>query len=185
MSTKYKAGDSAIPHFISFAVVDWIDALTRQSYNEIILDSLRYCMENKGLCLHAWVIMSNHVHLIISAKNEVLLSDILRDLKKYTSKQIIQAIANNSTESRKEWMLYMFKRAGRRNVNNTTFQFWQQDNHPIELRTASMLRQRLQYLHENPVKAGIVYEPADYVYSSAIDYFTNHKGKIDIEHLGC
>ena len=77
----------------------------------------------------------------------------------------------------------MFKRAGKRNSNNKGFQFWQQDNHPIELSTGLMLKQRLDYLHENPVRAGIVYEPQEYVYSSAIDYY--RKGKIDIEHLQC
>lgn len=135
--------------------------------------------------LHAWIIMTNHVHLILSAKKGFRISDMLRDLKKYTSKQIFEAIKENPKESRKAWMTYMFERAGKRNSNNKNFQFWQQDNHPIELSTPKMLRQRIDYLHENPVKAGYVFEPQEYVYSSAIDYFTNIKDLIEIEHLQC
>ena len=183
MSTKYKIGDDEIPHFITFSIVNWIDALTRNDYKEIIVNSLQYCINEKGMMLHAWIIMSNHVHLIISAKKDFELSNILRDLKKYTSKQIIKAIEENPKESRKEWMIWMFGRAGKRNSNNKDFQFWQQDNHPIELSNGTITKQRLNYLHENPVRAAIVYDAHDYIYSSAIDYYTNRKGRIEIELL--
>jgi putative transposase len=181
MSSKYKVGDNEIPHFISFSVVNWIDALTRNEYKDVIVESLKYCQKEKGMKLHAWILMSNHVHLIISCKQGFLISDCLRDLKKYTSKQIVEAIKNNPKESRKEWMIWMFERAGKKNVNNKGFQFWQQDNHPIELVTNEMLQERLDYLHENPVKAGIVYKAEDYIYSSAIDYYTEQKGLIKLE----
>jgi REP element-mobilizing transposase RayT len=180
MSGKYKARDSSLPHFVSFSVINWIDALTRIEYKEIIVESLKYCIQEKGLILNAWVIMSNHVHLILQAKEGCTISWILRDLKKYTSKKIISAIEKNPRESRKEWMLWMFARAGKRNSNNKIYQFWQQENHPVELTSNYIMDQRLEYLHENPVKAGIVYEPQEYVYSSATDYYTERSGKIDI-----
>ena len=185
MSVKYKTGDDQLPHFLTFSVVEWIDALTRNEYKDIIVESLKHCIENKGLLLNAWIIMSNHVHLIGSAKIDFTISDILRDLKKFTSKQIFNAIKASPKESRKEWMVYMFERAGKRNSNNKVFQFWQQDNHPIELSNPGMLKQKMDYLHENPVRAGIVFEPQHYVYSSAVDYCTNQKGSIVIEHLKC
>jgi len=185
MSVKYKTGDNQLPHFLSFSVVEWIDALTRNEYKEIIVESLKHCIENKGLVLNAWIIMSNHVHLIGSAKIDFTISDILRDLKKFTSKQIFNTIKDNPKESRKEWMIYMFERAGKRNSNNKSFQFWQQDNHPIELTNPGILKQKMDYLHENPVRAGIVFKPQHYVYSSAVDYCTNQKGRILVEHLQC
>ncbi len=82
-------------------------------------------------------------------------------------------------------MIWMFDRAGKRNSNNKNFQFWQQDNHPIELSSVQLLKQRLDYLHENPVRAGIVFAPEEYVYGSGTDYCTNRKGRIEIEHLQC
>ena len=185
MSVKYKTGDDQLSHFLTFSVVEWIDALTRNEYKHIIVESLKHCIEIKGFLLNAWVIMSNHVHLIGSAKTGFTISDILRDLKKFTSKQIVRAIKENPKESRKEWMIYMFERAAKRNSNNKDFQFWQQDNHPIELSNPGMLKQKLDYLHDNPVRAGIVFEPQHYIYSSAVDYCTNRNGRILIEHLQC
>ena len=183
MSTRYRFGDSEYPHFITFAVVNWIDALSRPAYKNIIVESLRHCQKEKGLQLHAWIIMSNHVHLIASATQGIALPDIIRDLKKFTSKQIEEAIRSNAFESRKEWMLWMFKRAGAKNSNNKNFQFWQQDNHPFELHGNDMLQQKLLYLHDNPVRAGLVTEPWHYKYSSATDYCPTTTGLLELELL--
>jgi len=122
------------------------------------------------------------VHLIISSDTNKL-ENIVRDLKKYTSKQIIKAIQENNDESRKEWMLNLFSYAGRCNNNNKDFQFWKQDYHPIELNSPEKIQQRLNYLHENPVRSGLVWEPWYYKYSSAVDYYTNESGLLKIERL--
>lgn len=182
MSSKYKPGDAGIPHFVTFSVVGWVDVFSRERYKEIMLESLRYCIENKGLQLHAWVIMTNHVHLILSSDSEKI-EHLVRDIKKFTSKQMIKAIQENPKESRREWMLNLFAYAGQSNNNNKNFQFWKQDYHPVELNTNEKLSQRLQYLHENPVRSGLVWEAWHYKYSSAIDYYTNEKGLLPIQHL--
>lgn len=183
MSSKYTISDHQRAHFITFATVEWIDALSRPVYKDVMIDSLRYCQQHKGLALHAYVIMNNHVHLIASAREGFNLSDILRDLKKYTSKALLELIQGSETrESRRGWMLWIFRSAGERNSNNKEFQFWQQDNHPVELSTPTMLEQRLNYLHNNPVVERIVNEPEHYVYSSAINY-AGGKGLLDLELL--
>lgn len=182
MSVKYKVGEDSIPHFVTFAIVGWIDVFSREKYKELFLDSLKYCQKNKGLVVHAWVIMTNHVHLVISSDRNKI-EHIMRDLKKFTSKQIIKSIQENSVESRKEWMLNIFNYAGKNNNNNKNFQFWKQDYHPVELNTPAKVQQRLDYLHENPVKSGLVWEPHHYKYGSAIDYYTNETGLITIEQL--
>ena len=182
MSSKYKVGENAIPHFVTFSVVGWIDVFSREQYKELFLESLKYCQQKKGMVLHAWVIMTNHVHLIISS-NSNKLEHIVRDLKKFTSKQIIKAIQENNSESRKEWMLNIFSYSGKNNNNNKDFQFWKQDYHPIQLDTPEKMKQRLDYLHENPVRSGLVWEPWHYKYSSAIDYYTNEHGLLKVEHL--
>lgn len=178
MSRNYKISDQSQLHFISFATINWVDVFTRPAYKNIIVESLNYCIQNKGLEVYAWCIMSNHIHLIIGSETENQ-SGIIRDLKKHTSKTIVKAIADNPQESRKEWMLWMFKRAGKRNINNKDFQFWQQHNQPIELNSNFLIEQKLTYIHNNPVEAGIIWEPKDYLYSSAIDY-TGGKGMVDV-----
>lgn len=182
MSSKYKVGADFIPHFVTFTVVGWIDVFSREQYKELFVDSLRYCCEHKGLILHAWVIMTNHVHLIISSVDNKI-EYIVRDAKKYTSKQIIKAIQENPAESRKEWMLNIFSFTGSNNNNNKNFQFWKQDYHPIALNSETKLRQRLHYLHQNPVKSDLVWEPWHYKYSSAIDYYKNERGLLNIDFL--
>ena len=101
MSSKYKVGEDAIPHFVTFSVVGWVDVFSRESYKEIFVNSLKYCQEHKGLKLHAWVIMTNHVHMILSSDTNKI-EYLVRDIKKYNSKKIIAAIQENPTESRKE-----------------------------------------------------------------------------------
>jgi putative transposase len=184
MSRNYKFHDQERPYFVTFTVINWIDAFTRREYKDILVDSLRFCMTNKGLELYAWVIMSNHVHLIIGTKDKPM-EDILRDIKRHTSKKIVEAISENPQESRKEWMMKLFKEAGRKNPANENFQFWQQGNHPIELFSPAVMAQKLNYLHNNPVVAGWVDEPEHYLYSSARDY-AGIKGMLDIQlmHLG-
>jgi putative transposase len=123
--------------------------------------------------------MSSHVHLIISTETDNL-SGIIGDMKRHTSKTILQAIENNIQESRRDWMLWLFKRAGEYNSNNEKYQFWQQNNHPIQLSTQIMINQRLDYLHYNRVEAGIVSYPPEYLYSSAKAYYTEEEGLLPV-----
>lgn len=128
----YKIGNKEGIHFITFAVVEWVDVFTRKEYKDILIESLKHCQKSRGLVVYSWCVMSNHVHLIVSAKNNDT-SEILRDFKKFTSKEIIKAISNHPGESRKEWLLEIFRKAGAQNSRNKTCQFWRQDNQPKEL----------------------------------------------------
>jgi putative transposase len=107
-------------HFVTLTVVGRID-------------SLKYCQKNKGLELYAWCLMPSHLHMIISAKEDVNLSDILRDFKKFTSKEIIRLI-QEEPESRREWMLDKFEFAGRYNPKIKNYKFWQDGNKPNRYR---------------------------------------------------
>ena len=172
MSRKYKFHNLDGTYFVSFAVQGWVDALTRSEYKDILIENLAYCQQNKGLGIFAWCIMSNHVHLIIKAKEGCLLQDILRDFKKYTSKAIIKAISENPVESRKEWLLKQFK-------TKDGFSFWRGDNKPIELWSNKVIDQKLDYIHQNPVGDGLVFRAEDYRYSSACDY-AGERGMLDV-----
>ena len=183
MSTRYRFHNPEGLYFISFATVGWTDVFTRIEYKDIFVESLRYCQQQKGLELFGWCLMTNHAHLLARAKEGYRLQDTMRDLKKFTSKQIIKAISENPKESRKEWLLAMFGNAGRFNPNNRKFQFWRQDNHPIECFTAEVMQQKLDYIHNNPVKEGIVEFPEQYIYSSASNY-ADKNGLLNVERIG-
>ena len=181
MSRKYKIRNSEGIYFISFSVVYWIDVFIRNEYKNIFIESLKYCQENKGLRVHAWVIMTSHVHLIVSTEKDKL-EGIIRDFKSFTSRKLKEAIKDNIQESRRDWIIWMMERAGKQNKNNKGWQFWQQHNKPIELWDNYMLDQKLNYLHNNPVESGFVLNAEDYIYSSAIDY-ADGKGLLEITNI--
>ncbi len=139
-------------------------------YKDILIDALKYCQENKGLCLHAYVIMSNHVHLIASVAEGHNLSNFVRDFKKFTSRTILDYI-ETGPESRKDWMLHQFKYFASRHSRNEHYQLCTHENHFVELFSPEFTGQKIDYIHDNPVRAGYVNEPQHYVYSSASNYF--------------
>lgn len=178
MKEGYIIRDQEKIHFITATVVDWIDVFTRKSYKDIVIASLDHCINKKGMVLYGFVIMSNHIHLILQSK-EGKLSDLIRDFKKFTFRKILATIQNES-ESRQEWMLARFKKATETHSRNKNFQFWQYGNHAEEIYSEKFLWSKLDYVHMNPVRAGIVERASHYVYSSATNY-VNGGGLLQIE----
>jgi REP element-mobilizing transposase RayT len=168
---RYRIIDQQGLNFITCTVVGWIDIFIRKKYRDILLQSLTYCRMEKGLLVFAYVVMSNHIHLILQTVNSTKfpLSDILRDFKKFTAKKILEEI-RNEPETRREWIMHMFKYYAKHNTNNREFQLWEQYNHPQLLTTQEMAWQKINYIHQNPVRAGIVENALDYLYSSARNY---------------
>src|SRR5690242_6684658 len=122
MTTGYRINNQANPYFLTFTVVDWVDVFTRKIYRDIIVDCFKYCRNNKGLKIWAFVIMSNHVHCILNATQNNL-SDILRDFKRHTASHILKTI-QHTTESRRDWMMKRFEFAARSNARSNPHQFW-------------------------------------------------------------
>ena len=182
MSEKYKIRDQDKLYFVTFSVVQWIDALSRPIYKDLIIENLKYCQKNKGLEIYGWCIMSNHLHLIIGRNEEVKIIKIIRDFKKFTSVKMIQEIQQNTKESRQEWMLWMFRKLAEKCNKHQKYCFWQNEYHPIELSDNLMMQQKLDYIHHNPVVEGLVDDPEHYLYSSARDY-AGSKGLISINFL--
>ncbi len=173
MSRKYKFHNKAGLYFVSFATVNWIDVFTRQLYFNILVESVNYCRAKKGMELYAYCFMPSHIHLIFrSSKDQPM--ELLRDFKKHTAKRVIDAIQGNLQESRKDWLLWMFKRAGEKQGNISTYQFWQHNNQPIELWSEKVIKQKIDYIHNNPVEAGFVTNPTDWKYSSARNFQNDH-----------
>lgn len=138
-----------------------------QKYN--IINALNYCQKNKGLEIYAYVIMSNHLHLLYKATNGFVLSDVIRDFKKFTSKKILQTI-NEEPESRREWMLEYFQKACQHLKREQQFKVWQDGYHAELVETNWFIKQKVNYIHNNPVKDKIVTEPEEYYFSSARNY---------------
>ncbi|MCB9081113.1 MAG: transposase [Lewinellaceae bacterium] len=168
-------------HFVTLTITGWIDLFTRQCYRDIVIDNLRYCQARKGLQVFAFVIMSNHIHLIVQANAPAKLSAVLRDFKKYTAVKFLEAI-REKPESRHEWILSYMALHAMRTKRSGNYQVWINGNAPIQLVSPAFIVQKLNYIHYNPVKAGIVEKPEDYIYSSASNYIQG-KGILNVTVL--
>lgn len=157
-------------YFTTSTVIDWMDVFTRPLYKHIILESLEYCQANKGLDIYAWVLMTNHLHLIVGVSGGNTIGDVLRDFKKFTSKGIVKAIQENEQESRQEWLMNRFQFRAANDKKITNFKFWQEDNHVENIYSYDFYKQKFEYIHQNPVRQEIVARAEDYMYSSARNY---------------
>ena len=166
MSEHLKAHVPGASYFCTLTVVGWADVFTRRRCAEVILESLAYCQANKGLELFAYCLMPSHLHMVARVQ-EGRLADVLRDFKSYTAKRILDQVINELGESRREWMERLFREAAAGTRQNQAYMFWQKTNKPIELHGPAMYHQKVEYIHNNPVKEGLVTLPEHYAYSSA------------------
>ena len=169
MSTKYKATTTEEAFFITITTVGWVDVFTRLNQKYSIINALQYCQQHKGLEIYAYCIMSSHIHLLCKATEGFILSDVIRDFKKYTSKKIIQLILDEP-ESRREWMLDYFKKACVHLKRDQQYKVWQDGYHAEKVETNWFIKQKVNYIHNNPVEQKIVTLPEDYYFSSARNY---------------
>lgn len=178
MTKAYTIHNQSATYFVTMQVVNWVDIFTRKEYRDIVIKNLDYCIKNKGLEIFAYVIMYNHIHLIVRTKNHNL-SGILRDFKGYTTKQIVKHFSTN-TESRRKWLSEIFQEEASRNSRNIKYQIWTHENHCVEVFSNDFFDQKREYIHNNPVKAGIVEKPEDYLYSSARNYAEKENNLLNI-----
>lgn len=176
----YKIRNQFGLHFMTFTVVGWIDVFSRKTYRDILINNMQHCRKNKQLSIGAYVIMTNHVHVIWQSASGTL-SDTLRDFKSFSTKQFIKIIMNEA-ESRRNWLLHMFRFYANKTNQNKDFKIWISGNHPEEITSDECMRIKLDYIHNNPVRAGWVEKPEEYSYSSASNYIKGH-GIMEIDYL--
>lgn len=157
-------------YYLTLTIVGWIDVFTRENHKNAIIESLRYCIKTKGLNVYAYCLMTNHLHLIVNCNEPNNLSDVIRDFKRHTVKAIISQITNEP-ESRREWMLQLFKDEADKTKRNKIYKFWQTGNHAIELYSEKFVWEKINYIHNNPVNEKYVKEPYEWIYSSASNYW--------------
>jgi putative transposase len=128
-SEGYKIRNQAATHFLTFTIEGWVDIFSRKEYRDMIIESFVFCRYKKQLKIHAFVIMTNHIHTIWTAGNGNL-SDVIRDFKTHTSKLFVNYIIESPKESRKEWLIHLFKSYGNESANNKFFKVWKKNSHP-------------------------------------------------------
>ena len=156
-------------YYLTLTVVGWVDVFTRNSHKHALIESLRYCIKNKGLNVYAYCLMTNHLHMVVNCNEPFQLKDVIRDFKRHTVKTIIDQIINKP-ESRREWMLREFEAAADKTDRNKTYKFWKSGNHAIELFTEKFVWEKINYIHNNPIKEKYVKNPQEWLYSSASNY---------------
>lgn len=169
MSDKYKIRDNEAAYFVTLTTVGWVDLFTRKNQKLAIVNSLKYCQNKKGLEIYGWCLMPSHLHILCKCEAEGGLSALLRDFKKFTSKQAIQLILAEP-ESRRVRLLNHFRDACRHLKRDQEYKVWQDGNHAVEVFSNKFIYEKLEYIHQNPVKVMIVANPEDYLFSSARNY---------------
>ncbi len=160
--SRYAITQPEQPHFITITVLHWIPVFTRPDTVEIVLDSLSYLMK-EGLLVYAYVILENHMHLVVQSQQ--LDKDIAR-FKSFTAKRLIHYLGENNIKQVLEQLAF-YKKAHK---HDRAYQFWQEGVHPELIQNEAMMRQKVEYIHQNPVKRGYVDEAEHWRYSSARDY---------------
>ncbi len=175
MRSHYKISELNSPHFITCTTVAWLPIFTRQRYLEIITTSLTFCRKQKGLLLYAYVILDNHLHLIVHSD---ALNKIIRDFKRHTAREIIKT----AQYEEKNWLLTQLEFHKQVYKDESTYQVWQEGFHPQAMTSEEILRQKLEYIHYNPVKLGLVDKSEDWRYSSARNYL-GFDGLLEIDQI--
>lgn len=167
-------------HYLTFNVVDWVDVFTKPVYKYIISDALNDLIAKRGLTVYAWCLMTNHLHLMLQAKDGTGLSMIERDFKRVTTNHILEAMEQES-ELRRRWMLGRFELFSQHLKKIEKYQVWQSCSNPafIDFKQPLKVQEQLAYVHENPLRDRIVREAAEYVFSSAGDY-EGRKGLVNV-----
>jgi REP element-mobilizing transposase RayT len=171
-------GKGTTPHFITWTITGWLPIFLSDSYCSVITNSLEYCRREKGLLVNGYVIMPTHVHAIVSSSDGSNLSDILRDARKFTAKEIVRHLKNDGNKLFDWFFRDSAKKDGR---PEGSYKVWEGGFHPEALESEKFVVQKLEYIHQNPVRKGLVEKQEYWKYSSAGFYINNIQGPMDFD----
>ena len=160
---RYRIYEPGAPHFVTFTVLEWQPIFTRPATVEILLDALRFRQETRGLKIYAYVILENHMHAVLQAED---LAKEIHSFKSYTAGLLLQCLKEHGAQRLLNLLEY-FKKAHKKDRRH---QVWEEGSHPQWIQNEAMLLQKIDYIHQNPVKRGYVDQPEHWRYSSARDY---------------
>ena len=171
--SRYRFLGSDAPYFMTMTVNHWLPVFTRPETVDIVLDSWRWLQRNEDFRLHGYVILENHIHLVARSPD---ISATIKRSKSYTARAIIDHLRERNVRGLLDLMA-LFKRAHK---TESTYQFWEEGSHPQRIETEHVMRQKLDDIHQNPVKRGFVDLPEHWRWSSAGDY-AGLPGLIDVD----
>jgi len=171
--SRYRITEPDKPHFLTCTVLEWLPVFTRPETVQILLDCWTYQRQEQGLKLYGYVILENHLHLVAQAQR---LDKCVESFKSYTARKIIDTLRANHVER----ILTRLRFAKKAHKTDREYQFWQEGTHAELIMGEDMMRQKLEYIHNNPVKRGYIARPEHWRYSSAGNYFSG-EGLIDID----
>ena len=171
--TKYKIFEPTHPHFVTCTILHWLPIFTRKESVQTIIDSLKFLQEKENLKIYAYVILENHLHMIVSSDD---LHKSMQSFKQYTAKQILDMLKRENVKTILE-QLMLYKKAHHK---EKTYQVWEEGYQPKLIKNDAMMIQKINYIDNNPVKRGYVDEAEHWRYSSTRDY-EGIKGLVDIE----
>jgi len=174
MKSRYKFMTKDGMHFITCTILEWIPVFTSAPYFQILIDSLKYCQKEKSLCLYSYVILENHFHGIVAGPS---LATIIQSFKSYTGRSIIEQLA----QDKKEWLLNQLAYYKLKSKAGSQYQVWQEGSHPQAIVGENMLRNKMEYIHFNPVRRGYVEYPEHWKYSSARNYYNEDHSVITVD----
>ena len=177
--SRYRVIEENGIYFTTHTIVEWIPVFMNKKYFQIIIESLKYCQKKKGLYIFGYVIMPNHFHLIAQTKDNTKFQDVMRDMKIFTSKAIIKELEDDG----QKLLLHVIKKAAKNENRKHNHTIWQDKYHPQVIYTDTVWQQKLEYVHNNPVRKGFVQKPECWLYSSARNYIIENDSILKIERL--
>ena len=151
------------PQFFTATILEWKHLLKEDKYKDLLLQSLNFLVKEKRVVVNSFVLMSNHIHLIWQIMPGNTPEKVQLSFMKFTAQQIKFDLMNNNPTLLQEFKVGAKDRA---------YQFWERNSLSIELHADKVFNQKLEYIHWNPVKAGLCQYPEDYHYSSARFHLT-------------
>ncbi len=173
--SRYEIYEPTHPHFITCTVLHWIPIFTNKESVKIVIDSLKYLQQSDNLKIHAYVILENHLHLVARSDD---LAKTIKNFKSFTAKELLQLLQQKNVKTILDQLAF-YKKAHK---THTEYQIWQEGMQPKLIQSEQMMREKIEYIHHNPLKRGYVDEAKHWCYSSAIDY-EGMSGLIDIERM--
>ena len=176
MRSRYKIFKDNALYFVTSTTIEWASVFTNEKYYNILIEAIKFYQAKNILEIFAYVILPNHFHLILRSKE---LMNIMKLIKMYSAKQIIKQLK----DEKKIQILKLFQLKKKKYKTKSNYQVWQEGCKPKEISSDNMLRQKIDYIHYNPVKKGLVSEPTDWKYSSAGFYEKGVEGVIKIDMI--